>query len=276
MRLAAALLLLTSPLFAAEPGKTAAEPAAPGKAAAGAEPTDLYNDTKSAQPPVSASGIHPHGWFVGGSSLLYYDEKGDLATELPLVNDEESSGTRVNTHGIIGGASPNARFGWTLERTTTWNQDRTKVYASRRLLRVFGSEGKELWSSSEADAPENGEPVTFSSDGTVLLVALRGDKGWTAQVKGWAGNTIIEVGPVPRLQLMTLTRNGKYAMVRWTVPDQSATHTFIEVPTKTRQDVPSSELYLGLAKITEDGKVYSGKRFVFDFTAIPRKDGLPQ
>ena len=274
--LAAALLLFCArPALAFDPGKTAADkPATPET---GDESKDLYNDAKGAEAPVSGSGIHPHGWFTSGASLLYYDEKGDLAAEHPLVDEEqpEQSGNRVTTHSVIGGASPNARFGWTLERTTTWNQDRTKVYGSRRLLRVYGSEGKELWATSQADVPPNGVPLMFSADGTVLIVALRSDEGWTAQIKGWAGNTLYEVGPVPRIELMTLTRNGRYAMVRWNVPDQSATHTFVEVPTKTRQDIPSSELYLGLAKIGEDGKVYSGKRFVFDFAAAPKKGEIP-
>jgi hypothetical protein len=256
-----------------EPGKTAGDRPLPDLRESGS--TDLYNDTKDAKPDTKKDAIHPHGWFKGGASLLYYDQKGDLATELPLVSDEEPSGNRVNVHEVRGAAAPNSRFGWTLERTTTWNQDRTKVYASRRLLRVFGSEGKELWNEKDADVPENGEPLIFSADGETALVSLRGDKGWTVQAKGWAGNTLIEVGPMPRLQLMSLTRNGRFAMIRWVVPDQSATHTFLELPSKTRQDIPSSELYLGLARVTEDGKIYSGKRFVFDFAAV-KKDLAPE
>lgn len=269
----APLLLALGAGAADLPPHNAAEPQKPGPQSSDTD-TTLYQDTKGGQPEVKEKSLHPHGWFTGGSSLLFYDEKGDLAVELPLVQDEEQSGARLQDHSITGGAAPNSRFGWTFEKTTTWNQDRTKVYNSRRLLRIFGSEGRELWSTSEADRPETGDPVIFSSDAETLLVSLHTDKGWTAQVKGWAGNTIIEVGPVPRLQFMALTRNGKYATVRWVVPDQSATHTFVEVPTKTRQDVPSDELYLGLAKINEDGKVYSGKRFVFDFAAAPKK-GVP-
>lgn len=273
--MSALLIALASLALAAgpEPSKTAGDPAPSSDVS-----TDLYNDTKGGQPVVKPKSIHPHGWFKGGSSLLFYDQKGDLHTELPLVTDEEPSGSRLNVHEVRGGASPNSRFGWTLERTTTWNQDRTKIYNSRRLLRVFGSEGRELWSDKEADVPETGEAVSFSADGEILLISKKTLAGWTVQVKGWAGNTLIEVGPVPRLQLMSLTRNGRYAMIRWVVPDQSATHTFLEIPTKTRQDVPSSELYLGLAKISEDGKVHSGKRFVFDFAAVKKQDapaGLP-
>lgn len=268
--LAAGLALAAAP----EPGKTAGDRPRPETRDPG--DTALYNDTKDAKPAVrKEDGIHPHGWFKGGSSLLYYDQKGDLAVELPIVSDEEPSGNRVNVHEVRGDASPNARFGWTLERTTTWNQDRTKIYASKRLLRVFGSEGKELWADKDADVPENGDPLVFSADGETLLVCARTDAGWTVSAKGWAGNTLIDVGPVPRLQLMNLTRNGRYAMIRWVVPDQSATHTFLELPTKNRQDVPSSELYLGLARITEDGKVFSGKRFVFDFAAMKTDKLLP-
>lgn len=220
--------------------------------------------------PPDVAPAHAAGWLRQSSSLLYYDETGALANEIGLRSDEESSGTRVNVHEILGGAAPNGRFAWTLDRTTTWSMDRSRVLASRRLLRFFGTNGKMLWSTSEGDVPENGEPIVFSADGETVLAALHPDAGWIVAAKGYLGGTIMDVGPVPRLQLMTLTSNGKYAMVRWLVPDQSATHTFLELPTKTRQDVPSAELFMGLARITEDGKVLSGKKFVFDFAAVPK------
>src|SRR5258708_2892299 len=131
-------VLLAAALFAADaPPHNAAEPQKegfpPGAQTGGS--TDLYQDTKTGQPEIKEKSIHPHGWFKGGASLLFYDEKGDLAVELPMVDDEEPAGPRLQEHKVTGGASPNSRFGWTFERTTTWNQDRTKVYASRRLLR---------------------------------------------------------------------------------------------------------------------------------------------
>lgn len=218
----------------------------------------------------------PAGWVKQGASLLYFDEIGNLVSETPLRSDEEpAAGGKVNVHEIRGGATANNRFGWTFERTTTWNTARTKQYASRRLLRVFGSGGKELWSSSEADTPETGEAIQFSADGETLLVASRTDKGWTVAAKTYMGSTITDVGPVPRLQDMLLRPNGKYAQVRWVVPEQSATHTFLDIPNKARKDIPSNELWLGSATIDDEGKVTSGKKVVFKFETAPKDPFKP-
>lgn len=255
---AAALLLLAVSSWAVQPDDK------PDRA--------LIDDSHRLIPADVKGRGRPAGWVRQSASLLYYDETGALANEIPLRTDEESSGAKVHVREMLGGASGNGRFGWTFERTTTWNADRTKASSSRRLLRFYGSSGKELWSTADADLPENGEPLAFSSDGEKVLVSLRDARGWTVAAKSYMGSTLVDAGPLPRLQLMTLTPNGAYAMIRWIVPDESATHTFIEIATKTRQDVPSSQLTLGLARITEDGKVYSGKRFVFDFAAMPKKD----
>jgi hypothetical protein len=231
--------------------------------------TTLLDDTTSV--PLIPADRKPAkgstGWMRQSASLLFFDETASLANEIPLRTDEEQAGGRVIVREMLGGASANRRFGWTLERSTVWNASRTKALSSRRLLRVFGSAGKELWSSTEADLPETGEPLVFSDDGETLMVALHLDSGWIASVKNYLGSTLVEVGAVPRLQAMALTRNGRYAMVRWLVPEKSATHTFVEVATKKRREVPSSELNLGVARITDDGKVYSGKRLVLDFSA---------
>jgi hypothetical protein len=275
------LLLLLAIFMAASPSLAQQDPFRDmDRPAGGALEKDLVNDTGTAPPliPPDVRPSHAAGWVRQTASLLFFDEAGNLSNEIGLRTDEESSGTRINVHEIRGAASKNGRFAWVLDRTTTWNMSRSKILESRRLLRFYGSTGKELWSSSEADVPENGEPILFSANGETVLVSLRNDRGWTAAVKSYLGSTLIDVGPMPRLQLMTLTENGQYAMVRWLVPDQSATHTFLEIPTKTRHDLPSADLFMGLARITEDGKVYSGKRFVFDFTAIPKKNvpaGLP-
>lgn len=66
-----------------------------------------------------------------------------------------------------------------------------------------------------------------------------------------------------------MTPSGRYVMVRWLIPDQNATHTFLDLKTKTRKDIPSGDLYFGNASLGDDGKVVSGKKVVFDFNAPP-------
>ncbi len=54
-------------------------------------------------------------------------------------------------------------------------------------------------------------------------------------------------------------------MIRWSVTDKSDTHTFLDLKAKTRRDVESSELTLGLARFGDDGVVRSGRREVMSF-----------
>ncbi len=231
------------------------------------EPADrtLLNDTTHV--PLIEADVKPlksAGWLRQTSSLLFYDRGGNLASEIPLRTEDDGLST---VREKLGGAAPNGRFAWTLERATTWNADRSKVLSSRRLLRVYGDEGKALWESSEADTPEKGDPVAFSGDGETLLVSLRGKAGWTVSIRNYLGATLLDVGPLAHLQLMRITPSGKYAMIRWVVPDQSATTTFVQIVSRTRHDMPSSDFSWTTPRVDDDGKVYAGKRLVFDFAA---------
>ena len=233
----------------------------------------LLDDTTNV--PLIEADVKPlkgSGWVRQSASLLYYDAGGNLALELPLRTEDDGSGT---VRERLGGAAPNGRFAWTLERTTAWNADRSKALSKSSALRFFGDDGKELWQLPNAGSPEKGEPVSFSANGETLLVAARSPSGWTVSIKSYLGATIMDVGPLPQLQLMTITPSGKYAMIRWTVPDQSATNTFVEVATKRRQDIPSSRFSWTTPRVDDDGKVYAGKRLVFDFGAAPAPKPAP-
>lgn len=202
------------------------------------------------------------GWSRQANSLLLYGDDGSLAVEIPL-HDPDDSGTA--SHETLGGVSPDARLAWTLDRRLVWTPGRTKVLESRRSFKIFGTSGTELWRSDDADLPERGAPVQFSADGRTLLLARRGDDGWRAEARSWLGSTLTAVGPFPRLISMALTPNGRYALARWGVPDKSDTHTFIDLASKARRDVQSSDLVLGLARIGDDGAVRSGSKIVFAF-----------
>ena len=219
-------------------------------------------------PPPALSEMAPSsstpGWSKQASSLLLYGEDGGLTQELPLkALDEQGAGTTARE--TLGGVSPDAHMAWTLDRRFVYNQGRTKLLESHRLFRTFGTAGAELWRDDAVDLPERGAPVLFSADAKTLLLAKRGDSGWSAEARTWLGSVIAAIGPFPRLISMALTPNGRYALARWGVPDKSDTHTFIDLAAKTRRDVPSSDLILGLARIDDDGTVRSGSKVVFSF-----------
>ena len=205
------------------------------------------------------------GWSRQANSLLLRDQDGSLSEEIPLHAPEGSGAT---SHETIGGTAPDARLAWTLERKLVWTPGRTKLLESRRLFKTYGTSGQELWRDEAVDAPERGEPVLFSNDGKTLLLARRTDAGWSAEARTWLGQPIAALGPFPRLISMALTPNGRYALARWGVPDKSDTHTFIDLSSKERRDIPSSDLILGIARIGDDGVVRTGTKRVLSFETV--------
>ncbi|HXT01978.1 MAG TPA: hypothetical protein VN915_14985, partial [Elusimicrobiota bacterium] len=112
---------------------------------------------------------------------------------------------------------------------------------------------------------ERGDPVIFSADGKTLLLSERSGDGFTAEARTWMGQVIATLGQWPRLISIALSPNGRFALARGAVPDKSDTHSFIDLRTKARRDVPSSDLVLGLARVGDDGVVRSGSKIVFAF-----------
>lgn len=205
------------------------------------------------------------GWTKQGSSLLHYDPDGSLTQELPLRSGDESG----LPHALRGGTSPDGKLAWTLENRQVWNPLKSKTAETRRLFRLYGTAGQELWKDDGVDLPERGEPVIFSADGQTLLLARRAADDWSVEARTWMGVIIAGVSPFPRLISMALTPNGRFALARWGVLDKSDTHTFFDITAKKRQDVPSSNLMLGLARIGDDGVVRSGSKVVLSFeTAV--------
>lgn len=209
------------------------------------------------------------GWQKQGRSLLLYDEEGALLQEHGLNESEEGAGTKIVVHTMTAGTSANGRAAWLLDLRVGWNYAKSKILDSRRRLTVFGAAGAELWSDTDADAPEQGEPVALSDDGKTALYARRdGVAGaWYLAARDWAGNMMMLEGPFPRMMSVSLTPNGRFAMARWAVPDKSATHTFLDLKARTRKDAPSSDMTLGLARVDDEGVVRSGRRVVFELAA---------
>ena len=210
--------------------------------------------------PVSRS---TPGWSKQGKSLVLYDAEGALSFEIGLLREESGNVTRE----VTGDASPDGRAAWTLERKLSWNPSRSRMLESRRVLKVHGSTGQTLWSDNAVDLPEKGEPVVFSDDSKVVLIACHFGESWSVEARDWTGGTTLKAGPFPRLVSIALTPGGRYAVARWGVPDKSDTHSFFDLWTKARKDIETSELTLGLARIGDDGVVRSGRRDVFSFAA---------
>lgn len=209
------------------------------------------------------------GWVTRGASLLFYGADGQLVSETGLISSEETSDGRLVIRETRGGASKSKRFAWTFERTRAFNASRARLLDSHRALTIHGPRGEAIWTSAEADATDTLDPVVMSDDGEVMLVSSRGKDGWRVAAKGYLGNTILELYPAPELEDMRLTPDGKYALVRWTVPDKEATHTFWSLAAKARRDIPSSELHLGKAELMPNGRVLSNGKLVLDLTKLP-------
>ena len=201
-------------------------------------------------------------WEKKPSALLFFDSDGDLAGEHHLGPSDD--GAKL----AKGGVSKDGRFAWLFEKTTNWNVGRTKMLGSQRRLRLLGSDGRALWESADADEPLNGgDPLLFSADGETTLDSERAARGWRVVTRSYMGIVLTEAGPFHELQEIALTPDARFAMARWTVPDQSATHTFLDLTKKTRKDVASDTFELGQARLADDGKVYSSGKVVLDLAA---------
>ena len=89
--------------------------------------------------------------------------------------------------------------------------------------------------------------------------------GWFVAAKTYVGNTSWEIGPLAQLKAIELSPNGRYGLARWTEPDKSATHSFLDLSKRLRRDVPSDKFLLGQAAIDDLGRVYAGTQLMFTF-----------
>lgn len=207
------------------------------------------------------------GWTKQGRSLVLYDQDGTLSSEIGLVKEDVGAATRE----VAGEPSPDGRAAWTLERKLLWNPPRTKLLESRRSLTVYGSAGQRLWSDDGVDYPEKGDPVLFSADSKVILICVHVGEGWSVEARDWAGNTTMSAGGFARVVSIGLAPGGRYAWIRWGT-EKSDTHTFLDLWTKNRKDVDTSELTLGLARVGDDGVARSGRRAVFSFADLKKEE----
>lgn len=214
-----------------------------------------------ALPDMAVSRSTP-GWSKQGKSLVLYDGEGNLSFEIGLLREDSGPVTRE----VQGEPSPDGQAAWTLERKLTWNPSRQKLLESRRALKIHGNTAQTLWNDDMTDWPEKGDPVVFSNDSKVAVIARHIGEAWSVEARDWAGNVVLKAGPFPRLINIGLAPGGRYAVARWSVYEKSDTHSFFDLWTKARKDIETSELTLGLARIGDDGVVRTGRRAAFTFT----------
>lgn len=207
------------------------------------------------------------GWVKKSKSLLYYDTRGTPAVEIGLGRWEDSDPAGLRVKLIDAAACSTNRFAWTLETNTLWNTAKTKFKSSQRILRFWGPDGKEIWNDEEADFIPASDPLAFSQDGRTCLLALRRKTGWFVATKTYVGNTSWEIGPLPQLKAVQLSANGRYGLARWSEPDKSATHSFLDLASRLRKDVPSEKFFLGKTSVDDLGQAYAGGQLVFSFNA---------
>ncbi len=212
-------------------------------------------------------------WAKQGSSLLHYDSSGTLVSEIGLGVSEETASHGLTVTELLGNAAPGGRLAWVIEKRVLWNASRTKQLKAEASLKVLGSSGRELWTEAAAAIPESGDPVPLGPEGESLALSLKKADGYWLSVRGYLGNTLFETGPFPRLVATALSPSGRYALARWTDPDKSATHTFLDVTAKRREDIPS-ERFLAPARM-EEQRLYSGSKVIFEFATETEKKKAP-
>lgn len=204
-------------------------------------------------------------WEKRGSSLLYFDRTGNLSSEIGLGNWEDASSGGLTIRRVSGGVAGEGGYAWSFEQVSSWNTTKTRLLSSTGLLTFYGSRGKPLWTSDEAYPPETGDPIALSRKGEVLIMSLKAARGNVCVITDFLGGRLLTTEPFSTILSLSMTAQGRYALIRWAEPDKSDTHTIIEVRTKKRQDIPSTEFSLGEARVTDGGKVFAGKRLVYEF-----------
>ncbi len=223
--------------------------------------------SSAAAGPSPSSTKAKQGWRAAESSLLLYDRNGELYNEIGLGEWREELGENLYLRRrMLGGVSTNGRFAWHFQKLDTMRSGRVdKVVSSTRTLVYMGTSGQILWTNDLADINETAPPLIQSDDGETALVLERGEDGWTAAAYAFTGNRIMEVKASDRLEEAQLSKNGRFVLVRWSAQDLPLYYSFLDLKKKTRHDIPASDLPLGMARISEQGVVRSGKKEIYRF-----------
>lgn len=211
------------------------------------------------------------GWVKTASSLLLYDSSGTLVIEVGLGSWEEPAVNGITERRVVrGGISKDGRFAWSWEKTEMVKTGRgDKPQTTARLLRYLGTQGQELFRNELADAPRGLEPASLSDDGERLLLAERGPDAWIVAAYDFTGTRLVDARGKGLVEIAQLTRNGRFALVRWHQLDQPPTYTLLRVEARAAALLPAIRATGTTPKLTDDGKVLVGGKVVFPSAATP-------
>lgn len=207
------------------------------------------------------------GWKTSEASILLFDSSGSLTKELGVGTwEKETRKGIIEKRTMRGGVSSNGRFAWHWEKTETYKTSPLNtLIASTRTLVYLGTNGQALWETSLADAPEGIAPLLQSDDGETFLVIETSSSGWSPSAYTYTGNKTLSLPTSLRLERLTLTKNGRYALQLWGQKDDTLTYTFFKLENGQQKEILAMETPLGYAEIDETGRIHSGKKTIYHF-----------
>ena len=84
---------------------------------------------------AATSEVARQGWRKQTAALLFYDNWGNLSTDIGLGHWEDTAVSSMTIRDLTAGTSSGGEFAWIWEVVTDWNLQRTKVLGRRSLLR---------------------------------------------------------------------------------------------------------------------------------------------
>ncbi|MFH1726125.1 MAG: hypothetical protein ABII00_16070 [Elusimicrobiota bacterium] len=222
----------------------------------------IFSEASGPEPPPAAG-----GWRATPSSLLLFNHDGRLINEIGLGSwRDELDGGLVSVRRMRGGIADGGRFAWHWQKFETIRTGQVdEVLGSTKTFVYLGTTGQPLWRDDAVEAPPHMAPVLLSRDGETALVIEARKDGWTLAAVSFTGNRIMELDVAERLEKVSFTSDGRFAMALWGALDEPLIYSFLDLLRKQRKDIPAADAPLGQARIDEDGVVIIGGEAAFRF-----------
>lgn len=204
------------------------------------------------------------GWVKTAASLLLYDSSGTLVNEIGLGTWSEPAGDGTTLRRTVrGGISKDGRYAWSWEKAESVKEGRNeKPVTTARLMRYLATNGDELFRNELADAPPGLDPVAVADDGERLLLAERGPDAWILAAFHFSGLRLVDAHGKGVIELMQLSANGDFALVRWHQLDHPPEYSYLKLA--DRVSGPVTIKGVGVQpKLTNEGRVLVGGKVVY-------------
>lgn len=236
----------------------------PGQPSEGRPPevdADLITADDSSIPVVH---VGRAGWVKTAASLLLYDSSGTLVNEIGLGTwSEPVEGGTTLRRTVRGGISKDGRYAWSWEKAESIKEGRNeKPVTTARLMRYLATNGDELFRNELADAPPGLDPVAVADDGERLLVAERGLDAWILAAFHFSGLRLVDAHGKGAIELMQLSANGDFALVRWHQLDYPPEYSYLKLADRISSPVAIKGVGVQ-PKLTNEGRVLVGGKVVY-------------